>query len=88
MVQEIDINDFFTSNDPLIDVRSPGEFKKGHIPGAVNIPLFSDEERAHVGTVYVRQSKEKATELGYRYVNPKLNDFISSKDNCDSIPIL
>jgi len=77
MVQEIDINDFFTSNDPLIDVRSPGEFKKGHIPGAVNIPLFSDEERAHVGTVYVRQSKEKATELGYRYVNPKLNDFIS-----------
>jgi len=77
MVQEIDIGSFFKTNVPLIDVRSPGEYEKAHIPGAVNIPLFSDHERTQVGTAYVQQSKEKAMELGYQYVNPKLNDFIS-----------
>lgn len=61
---------------PIIDVRSPGEFNKGHIPGAFNIPLFSDEERAHVGTVYKKQGQDKAIELGYTYVNPKLNWFV------------
>lgn len=62
---------------PLIDVRSPGEFQKGHIPGAKNIPLFKNDERAHVGTVYKQQSKEAAIEVGYTYVNPKLKWFIS-----------
>lgn len=79
MITEISINDFFELHPdlPLIDVRSPGEYEKGHIPGATNIALFSNDERSHVGTVYVQQSKEKAMELGYRYVNPKLNWFVS-----------
>jgi tRNA 2-selenouridine synthase len=77
MVKEIDIKDFLNTNNPLIDVRSPGEYEKAHIPEAVNIPLFSDDERAHVGAVYMRQSKEKATKLGYQYVHPKLPDFIT-----------
>lgn len=76
MIHEIEIQDFLKTKISLIDVRSPGEFNQGHIPGAVNIPLFSDIERAHVGTLYVQQSKEKALELGYQYVNPKLADFI------------
>jgi tRNA 2-selenouridine synthase len=62
---------------PIIDVRSPGEFASGHIPEATNLPLFSDEERAHIGTVYVQESQEKATALGYEYVKPKLEWFIS-----------
>ncbi len=61
---------------PLIDVRSPGEFEKGHIPGAYNIELFSNEERAHVGTIYKQQSQEKAIQLGYEYVTPKLDAYI------------
>lgn len=61
---------------PLIDVRSPGEFEKGHIPGAYNIELFNNEERAHVGTVYKQVSKQAAIDLGYKYVTPKLQDFI------------
>ncbi len=61
---------------PLIDVRSPGEFVKGHIPTAVNIPLFTNDERAHVGTVYKQESQEAAIELGYKYVTPKLQWFI------------
>lgn len=61
---------------PIIDVRSPAEFSKGHMPGAVNIPLFSNEERAVVGTAYTRQSKEIAINIGLKYVKPKLQKFI------------
>ncbi|TRX66332.1 tRNA 2-selenouridine(34) synthase MnmH [Carboxylicivirga sp. M1479] len=64
------------SHIPLIDVRSPGEYKKGHIPTAYSIPLFSDDERADIGTVYKQESQKKAIELGHQYVNPKLQWFI------------
>ncbi|MCD6543354.1 MAG: tRNA 2-selenouridine(34) synthase MnmH [Flavobacteriaceae bacterium] len=77
MISEIKIEEAFLCNLPIIDVRSPGEFKQGHIPEAINIPLFSNEERAHVGTVYKQQSKEAAIDIGYTYVEPKLEIFIS-----------
>ncbi len=64
----------------IIDVRSPGEFTKGHIPGATNIPLFSDAERAMVGTAYVRQSKEIAMNIGLKIVKPKLEYFIEESE--------
>jgi tRNA 2-selenouridine synthase len=82
MVHKIDIEIFLKriKEIPVIDVRSPGEFEKGHIPEAVNIPLFSNQERAHVGTVYKVKSKEKAIEVGYKYVLPKLEDFISESE--------
>jgi tRNA 2-selenouridine synthase len=75
---DISIQTYFSAFNhyPIIDVRSPGEFDKGHIPGAVNIPLFNNQERAHVGTVYKQEGKEKAIEVGYVYVTPKLNAFI------------
>ena len=57
---------------PLADVRSPSEFARGHIPGAVNIPLFSDEERAEVGTLYKREGKETAVMRGLELAGPKL----------------
>jgi len=44
----------------VVDVRSPGEFRQGHIPGAINIPLFSDKERARIGTLYHREGRETA----------------------------
>jgi tRNA 2-selenouridine synthase len=61
---------------PIIDVRSPGEYSKGHIPSAHNIELFSDEERAIVGTAYKQESQERAIELGYHFVKPKLESFV------------
>jgi len=78
MIREIEIQEYIKvcNSVPLIDVRSPGEFEKGRIPGAVNIPLFSNAERANVGTMYTKQSSEKAIELAYSYVNPKLESFI------------
>ena len=61
MIQRINIEDYLSQQPllPIIDVRTPAEFKIGHIPGAINIPLFSNEERAHVGTVYKKQSQEQ-----------------------------
>nr|WP_228024655.1 tRNA 2-selenouridine(34) synthase MnmH [cf. Phormidesmis sp. LEGE 11477] len=61
---------------PILDVRSPGEFKQGHIPGAINLPLFTNEERAQVGTCYSQQSRAQAVELGFDLVGPKLGEFI------------
>lgn len=57
---------------PIIDVRSPGEFRHGHIPGAINIPVFDDEERARVGTLYKQKGQEAAIQLGLQIVEPKL----------------
>lgn len=81
MVTEINIEEVFSLQLPIIDVRSPGEFEKGHIPNAINISLFTNDERAHVGTVYVQQSQEAAIKLGYEYVTPKLQNFINDALN-------
>ncbi len=50
--------------DEIVDVRSPSEFAEDHIPGAVNLPVLSDAERAEVGTIYVQESKFQARRLG------------------------
>ena len=57
---------------PLLDVRSPAEFAKGHIPGAVSISLFSDSERAEVGTLYTQVGREAAVLHGLAVAGPKL----------------
>ena len=75
MVKYIDIGGIDLGRT-IIDVRSPKEYAQGHIPNAINIPLFSNEERAQVGTVYKHESKEAAIELGTTLVQPKLLDFI------------
>jgi tRNA 2-selenouridine synthase len=79
MKQIISVDFYFQNLEhiPLIDVRSPGEFAKGHIPKATNLELFTDEERSVVGTTYKKESKERAFEIGFEYVKPKLNDFIT-----------
>ncbi|ARU62551.1 tRNA 2-selenouridine(34) synthase MnmH [Tumebacillus avium] len=56
----------------LVDVRSPGEFLEGTIPGSVNVPLFTDEERAHIGTVYKQESPAAARRLAMLTVSPKI----------------
>ncbi len=63
---------------PIIDVRSPGEFAQGHIPGAINIPLFDNEERALVGTKYQQAGRDAAVMLGLELIGPKLADFVKA----------
>ena len=50
--------------DVIIDARSPGEFAIDHIPGAINLPVLNDAERAEVGTIYVQESRFKARRIG------------------------
>jgi tRNA 2-selenouridine synthase len=56
----------------FVDVRSPGEFSQDTIPGAVNLPLFSDEERAEIGTIYRQVSPRAARRRGLELVAPRL----------------
>ena len=64
--------DLRQTSGQLIDIRSPSEFNQGHWPGAINLPLFSDEERAAVGKSYKREGREKAILLGLKFTAPKL----------------
>ena len=60
-----------------IDMRSPAEFSTGHIIGAINIPIFSNEERAEVGTLYKQVGVEQAKELGLRIASGKLPHIVT-----------
>ena len=60
----------------LLDVRSPGEYSRGHIPGAISFPLFTDAERATVGTLYKQKGKDEAVLEGLRIVGPKMAGFV------------
>lgn len=61
---------------PLIDVRSPAEYDSGHIPGAKNIPIFNNEERAIVGTLYKQSGRYDAILRGLDIVGPKMSSFL------------
>lgn len=58
----------------LVDVRSKGEHESFTIPGAVNIPIFDNEERHIIGTIYKNESIEKAKKVGIQMVSAKLLD--------------
>lgn len=56
----------------FIDVRSQGEFKSETIPGAINMPIFDDEERKLIGTLYKQVSEEDASREGIKIASKKL----------------
>lgn len=76
MSETVPLEEFLKKPGVIFDVRSPAEYAHSRIPGSVNMPLFSDQERAAVGTAYKRQGKEQAIELGLRIAGPKLADFV------------
>ena len=55
-----------------VDVRSESEFQKAHIPGAINIPLLTNEHRILIGTCYKQKGREEAVSLGLELVGPKM----------------
>ena len=61
---------------PVLDMRSPGEFEAGHIPGAHPLPFFSDRERAEVGTIYKQRGPREALLLGLDLIGPKLRSLV------------
>lgn len=63
--------------DEIIDVRSPGEFALDHVPGAINLPVLDDAQRAEIGTIYVQGSKFVARRLGAAHVSRNIAEHLS-----------
>ncbi|MEM9326501.1 MAG: tRNA 2-selenouridine(34) synthase MnmH [Bacteroidota bacterium] len=72
--------DLISVPTPLVDVRSPGEFGAGHIPGAHSLPLFSNEERAEVGISYKNDGPQAAIKLGLDIVGPKMRNLVEQAE--------
>ena len=66
------VETFLAAAGPLIDLRSPAEFAQGHIPGATNLPLFDNDERAEIGTLYKQQGRQAALLHGLALVGPRM----------------
>jgi tRNA 2-selenouridine synthase len=76
MVHSCSVDEFLNTSGILLDTRSPGEYGHGHLPSAVSFPLFSDDERAQVGTCYKHEGQEAAIELGLELIAPKMVEFV------------
>ncbi|MBL8992652.1 MAG: tRNA 2-selenouridine(34) synthase MnmH [Spirochaetia bacterium] len=82
MKTSLPVPDFLEAgkNISILDVRTPSEFAQGHIPGAHSLPLFSDEERAAVGTLYKERGQKPAQLLGLEYVGPKMRAMVEEAE--------
>ncbi len=60
----------------LLDVRTPAEYEAGHIPGALNLPLFSNAERAEVGTLYKQVSPQAAFLRGLEFAGARMRSYV------------
>lgn len=74
-MQALPVNEFLkcASHVPIIDVRAGCEFAQGHIPGAINLPLFDDNERGEVGTLYRKSGREAAILRGLELAGRKMS---------------
>ena len=80
MIERIEPEEFLqrAATLPVIDVRSPKEFMQGHIPRAENLPLFYDDERAVVGTIYKNSGRDAAILKGFEFAGPRMVDFVKT----------
>ena len=62
----------------LIDLRSPDEYYKGHMPNSINIPLFNNDERAFIGKKYKNAGRDKAVFEGLKIVEKKFEQLIGN----------
>jgi tRNA 2-selenouridine synthase len=79
-IKKIAITEFIQSaiHGTILDVRSPGEYKHAQIPGALNLPLFTDEERKIVGTAYKQQGRQPAIKLGLDFFGVKMKSMVEA----------
>jgi tRNA 2-selenouridine synthase len=82
-INKITIDQFLLlrKRHPVLDVRSPGEYLHAHLPGAYNLPLFSDEERKIVGTAYKQQGKEKAIKAGLDFFGTRMRAMVEMAES-------
>ena len=74
----LDLQQALATGHCIIDVRSAAEYSGGTIPGAVNIPLFDDDERGAIGTLYRHGGHAQAVEAGFLFVEKKLAELLSA----------
>lgn len=72
----------------LVDVRTPAEFNETSIPGAINVPLFSNDERAEIGSLYKQQGKMIARRRGVVIAAPKIPDFVAQIEKARALSTL
>ena len=85
-IEKIHIEQFLelAKQHPVLDVRSPGEYKHAHIPGACSLPLFTDEERKIVGTAYKQENREQAIKLGLDFFGVKMRKMVEEAEQLSS----
>lgn len=78
----LSVQDFLQQAEtlPILDVRSPGEFAHAHLPGAVNLPLFDNDQRAEIGTLYKQTGRNAAVLRGLELVGPKMAEFVRTAE--------
>ena len=78
MIHLLDTEAFLaaTNAGPILDTRAPSEFEAGHIPGAVSFPIFTDEERAKIGTLYKQVGHDRAVLQGLAYLGPRMAEVV------------
>ena len=85
-----ELEKFRSFKGPLIDVRSPSEYYKGHLPNSINIPLFDNDERSIIGTIYKKEGRKKAVIEGLKFFEKKmellLDNLFMSIDSYKTIP--
>jgi len=75
----------------LVDARSPDEFAEATIPGAINLPILDNAERAEVGTLYKQVGKQHARRRGVEIVAPKIPAFVeqvASRQAATALPVI
>ena len=77
-VRTVNIDEFLTlrMQFTVFDVRSPSEFAYAHIPHAISLPIFSDEQRKEIGTCYKQVGREEAIKIGLSYFGPEMVQFV------------
>lgn len=66
----------FMREGVCLDVRSPGEYRVGHIPGALPMPLLSDAERVQTGITYKERGRDVAVQQALVWAGPKMAAFV------------
>lgn len=71
-MEKVNINTFLelAKHHPVFDVRSPAEYEHAHIPNAISLPIFTNEQRAEIGKTYKQKSVQDAIKIGLSYFGP------------------
>ncbi|MHC2993483.1 tRNA 2-selenouridine synthase, partial [Pontibacter sp. HJ8] len=82
MINSISIQEFLEKAKqlPVLDARAPKEYEAGHMPQALSFPIFSDDERARIGTAYKQQGHDPAVLIGLDLFGPKMSRYVQEAE--------